>query len=485
METPRRQDSSRRHPPVIDYGVAAFEVPGQGSPLELTEFLENRPPESVSAVPPHVGNAAHHPEEISDSDQQVAVAIVEFLQLPEADDSVARTGVIPLAGDEPAGSTARAPRRPWLIARVFRKIFQGISWIVSTLFGIASLIVLLAVIAAIPIVNFLALGYLLEVEGRVARSGRLRDAFPLLGLAPRLGSIVLGIWLWLLPLRFVSHLANDAHLIDPGSGTDAFLQLFLIGVSGLVAVHLILAIARGGSFSCFFRPLKNIFWLTQKWRDGNYWQTAEQAVGEFVEKLRLKHHFLLGAKGFLGALAWLFLPTALLAAASKTEGGPLLLTLFGGFLLGIVLCWVPFLQAHLAAENRLGAMFELKRVRELYKHAPFSWLITMLVTLVLALPMYLFKAAVPPRDGLWLVTIVFVVSIYPAKVLTGWAYFRAARREKRTHWIWRWICWLPTLPLVFFYVFLLYFTQFIGKYGKLTLFEHHSFLLPSPYSFLN
>ncbi len=28
------------------------------------------------------------------------------------------------------------------------------------------------------------------------------------------------------------------------------------------------------------------------------------------------------------------------------------------------------------------------------------------------------------------------------------------------------------------FFFLLFFTQYIGKYGKLVLFEHHAFLLP-------
>ena len=78
------------------------------------------------------------------------------------------------------------------------------------LFGLASLLLLLAVIAAIPIVNFIALGYLLEAEGRVGRSGRLRDGFPLLGLAPRLGTIALGIYLWLIPLRIIT--ANAARV---------------------------------------------------------------------------------------------------------------------------------------------------------------------------------------------------------------------------------------------------------------------------------
>ena len=41
----------------------------------------------------------------------------------------------------------------------------------------ATLIVALAVLAVLPIMQFLSLGYLLEAGGRVARTGRLREGF--------------------------------------------------------------------------------------------------------------------------------------------------------------------------------------------------------------------------------------------------------------------------------------------------------------------
>src|SRR5262245_57146823 len=144
-------------------------------------------------------------------------------------------------------------------AKSFRQrmiaVFSGIGWLIRSLFGIASLILLLAVLAAIPVVNLLALGYLLEVEGRLARSGKFRDAFPLVDLAPRLGSIVLGIWAWVFPLRLLSHAAADARLIDPGSFSDISLHLLVDVLAVLVTIHLCLALARGGSLWSFFRPV--------------------------------------------------------------------------------------------------------------------------------------------------------------------------------------------------------------------------------------
>src|SRR5262245_23406215 len=60
-----------------------------------------------------------------------------------------------------------------LPARVVRAIGSVLEW----LFGAAVLMVGLAVLAALPVLQFLSLGYLLEAGARVARSGRLRDGF--------------------------------------------------------------------------------------------------------------------------------------------------------------------------------------------------------------------------------------------------------------------------------------------------------------------
>jgi hypothetical protein len=467
--------------------------------------------------------------------------ITEFIDEPVATSAETATFITDFIDDD--GSAAPLSAAPWRARRSVRQmsgaVFAFSAWLIRSLFGIASLVLLLAVIAAIPIVNFLALGYLLEVEGRVARSGKLRDAFPLINLAPRLGSIVLGIWAWVFPLRLLSHAAADARLIDPGSSADIWLHLLVNVLAVLVTAHLCLALARGGSLWSFFRPvvvplvvvtgallalafaklaiialaimavtgyvlLRRHTWpwfvsRVKEWfllpflpargyfsdvgqlMTADYWARASAAVRDFIAGLRLKHHFLLGFKGYIGAMIWLVIPTALFAAASKTEGGPILVTLFGGVLLILVLSWVPFLQAHYAAENRFGAMFELRTVRRLYKNAPFSWTITMLITLTLALPMYLFKVALPPSDAMWMVTIVFIVSIYPVKVITGWAYHRALTREKRAFFGLRWFTRALLLPLLSLYVFLLFFTQFIGEHGKRVLFEHHAFLLPAPF----
>jgi hypothetical protein len=366
-----------------------------------------------------------------------------------------------------------------------RHPLRSLAWIVRGAFGLANLLVLLAFIAAIPVVNFLALGYLLEVEGRVGRSGRWRDGFPLLGLAPRLGMIALGTYLWLLPLRLLATNAAAARIVAPGSTADVRLHTLLAIAATVVAIHLCLALARGGTLGCFLRPIKNVRWLIARLREGGYFESAARHVGEFVSGLRLRHHWGLGFRGFLAAGAWLLIPTVVYA--SVTQGGAAggLRMFLGGVLLVPVLAWVPFLQARFAAENRWRAGFELGEVRDLFRHAPIAWLIAIVVTYVLALPLYLFKAFAPPQDALWPITLIFIATIYPTKLLAGWAYHRAVRkrREGRRSWfVVRWGVRLAALlPLLAVYVFILYFTQFLGVNGRLTLYEHHAFLLPWPY----
>ena len=367
----------------------------------------------------------------------------------------------------------------------FRHPLRSLFWIIRGLFGLASLMLLLAVVAAIPIVNFVALGFLLEAEGRVGRSGRFRDGFPLLGLAPRLGSIALGTWLWLIPLRLISTNAAAAHIIDPGGAADARTQTIKWIAGVVIGLHICLALARGGALSCFFRPIKNIRWLLGQLRTGTYFETAGQAIHDFVSALRLKHHFLLGVRGFFAAFIWLLIPTIIYASV-RTPGGPgALQMLFGGSLLVLAFAWVPFLQARTAVENRWRAGTELGQIRDLFRYSPFSWLVAVIVTYVLALPLYLFKAFTPPQDALWPITLIFIASIYPVRLITGWAYHRASKRREeglKSWWVTRTAVRLGLmLPLLTVYVFILYFTQFLGAEGKLTLYEHHVFLLPWPY----
>jgi len=392
--------------------------------------------------------------------------------LPEVTFDEASAGLI--AEQDGVDVTAyRLPPRPSI-----RTPLQLLAWLLQGIFGIVSLVLLLAVIAAVPVLNFLALGYLLEVQARVARTGRFRDAFLLLDVAPRIGSIVLGIWLWLLPLRWVASARDDQQVIRNGEAGN--LDVFAPVLAVVIATHLCLALARGGSLSCFFRPLRNARWLLQRWRNADYLAYAAAGVQDVLHRLRLKHHFLLGLKGFVGAFVWLVIPSALFVAGRPNGGGRNLVIVAGGILLVFVLSWVPFLQARFAVTGRWKSMFELRTIRQLYRQAPLAWLAATAVVYVLSLPLYLPKIYLLPRDAMWVVTLIFIVTIYPARVVTGWTLHRASHRKTPPWAGFRWLSRAILFPMLGLYVFLLFFTPLIAEHGRAAVFEHHSVLLPMP-----
>jgi hypothetical protein len=386
------------------------------------------------------------------------------------------TPLPPVLDDVPAESPVAAPEpaRPHVLVRTARWIGSAFEW----MFGALTMIVTLAVFAVIPLLNLLSLGYLLEVSGRVARTGRLRNAFIGIRKAAVFGRMVAGTWLVLWPVRFFSGMWQDAELIAPGSAKAAGWRIALILFTVLTAWHILWACLRGGKLRHFLwpAPLRFLRWL----RAGAQYEPIRNAVLDYLASLRLPH-FKLGGLGFVGAVAWLIVPVGILVmAASLPPGGAALLSLVGGALLALVALHLPFVQAHYAVENRFAAMFELGQVRALFRRAPVAFWLALLVTLLFSLPLYLLKIEFPPKEIAWLPSLLFVVFILPARALAGWAMGRALRREEPRHFVFRWLGRLGAVPVVGFYVFFVYLTQYLSWHGALSLLEQHAFLVPAP-----
>lgn len=353
-------------------------------------------------------------------------------------------------------------------------------WLIGTvsewLFGAFALVLGLSILSVIPVVQLLSLGYLLEVSGRIARSGRLRDGFIGVRRAARVGSILLGIGLMWLLLNIPASFKLSAEVIDPGGPQSRFWQLGLTVLAGLMYAHIVAACARGGKLRYFFWPFNFIWVLRRFWR-GGYYSEARDAVWDFVSSLRLPYYFSLGLRGFIGTFAWIAVPITLMGLGSKIPPVGFL----GAFLFMFVLLYVPFLQVRFARDNRLRAHFEFFAVRRDFRRAPVAFAFVFFVTLLFALPLYLFKIELIPRETMFLESLVFLAFIVPARLLTGWAFGRATKRATPRHWFFRWTSRLTMLPVVFFYVFLLYFTQYIAWGGVSSLYEQHAFLLPTPF----
>lgn len=367
------------------------------------------------------------------------------------------------------------PNRP----TVQRKRIQSIGGLIGSagewLFGAVALIVGLSFLAAYPVVQLLSLGYLLEASGRIARTGHLSAGFVGIRKAARIGSLVLGAWLLILPLRLVSSLASSARLIEPHSPADRGWSVALAVLTLLTVLHIVGACWRGGRLRHFLwpAPIRTVRLIFSRGAYGR----ARDAVWNYATGLRLSYYFWLGLRGFVGGMIWLAVPITMIAAGRQAP----LVGFLGAVGLVVVVLYLPFVQTQFAADNRLRAMFELGRVRQVYRRGPIAFLVALVATLLFAIPLYLLKIEIVPREAAWLPSLVFVVFMYPARLLTGWAYGYASHREAPRHWLIRQGCRLIMLPAVAFYVLIVFFTQYTSWHGVGSLYEQHAFLVPVPF----
>lgn len=356
-----------------------------------------------------------------------------------------------------------------------RRAWDGVTGAATYATGCLGIGAGLAAIAAVPVLQLATLGWLLEAEGRVARTGSLRGALPGVDRATRVGATLLGLFVLSLPLQLLASYAADARLYDPAPDAPLprALRRWTLAVGVATALLALGALAQGGGFLAFFRPIKSLRAVVGRLRAGPVLPRAWAAIQGFFSDLRLGHHVALGAMGLVAGLLWLGPPTVLLARASDA---PILVPL--GFLgLVVVIPWLVAGQAALAAEARFGAAFELRALRRRIHRAPLAHALATLVVLAAALPLYLLKIEPVPRDALWLPALFFVPAILPGRLLAGWAFARGAR-EGRAHLVLRLTGKLVALPAAAAYVFVVFFWQFFTAHGSADLFGQHAFLVP-------
>src|SRR5262249_21771788 len=154
----------------------------------------------------------------------------------------------------------------------------------------------------------------------------------------------------------------------------------------------------------------------------------------------------------------------------------------GAAAMAYVLLHLPFLQTHFACQNRLRAMFDLNESRAQFRRAPIAFWFALAITLLFALPLYLLKIEpVIPPELRWTITIFFILLIYPARLITGWAVGRALHRSRPRFVLFRWLARTAAIPVVAIYVFILFFTQYTSFLGPASILEQHAFLLPVPF----
>ncbi|QEH37552.1 hypothetical protein OJF2_61430 [Aquisphaera giovannonii] len=376
----------------------------------------------------------------------------------------------------PGGVPATPPRRR-PIARLAGALWRGLASAIGWLFGLASLAVGLSVLAAVPVVQFLSLGYLLESSARVAISGRLRDGFIGIREAGRIGRAAIGTFLATLPLALASSYSHSADLIVPGGTAARNWHLATGIVAAMTLVHVSCAYARGAGLRHFLWPLGTPFWLLRQLRAGGLYARTRDGFWSFVDSLAPGYYFRLGLVGFLGTAAWLIIPASLIAAAGRFPP----LGFLGVLLLAIVAPSLPFLQVRYAVDGDASALFSLRSARERFRRAPWAFAFALMILLLASVPLYLLKIEMIPREAAWLESLVFVVFLAPAHLLVGWAYSRSGRRVYPRHWTIRLLGRLAIVPTSLFYVLIVFLSQFTSWGGIWSLYEQHAFLLPVPF----
>lgn len=365
-------------------------------------------------------------------------------------------------------------------ASIVRRVISGIGFAGDRILGFVGIVFSLAVISAIPLLNLLSLGYLLEASARVGKSGRLRDGFIGIERFAAGARIVAACWLWILPIRMVDSFRRDAELIAPGSDRVVSLRITLVVLILLIGAHLVRACLRGGKWRHFLWPAP-LHFLRQM---GSEFDPAPLCgkLRSFFRELQLLHFFRLGALGFLGALLWLLPPGLILLFASSLShpGFASLISLAGSLLLGVVVLYLPFLQTRFAMSGEFREFFSLAATRERFARAPLAFWFALFITLLFALPLYLLKIELTPNEVAWLPNLVFVLFILPARLLLGWALSRAERYPIRRFWLSRWTARFAAIPVVVTYAFVVWLSQYLSWHGSLSLLEQHAFLVPAP-----
>lgn len=412
-----------------------------------------------------------------------------------------------------------------------RRPLRSLWWLIQILLGVGFLLPLLAGLAAIPGLSLLSLGMMLDAEAKVGRSGRLRDGFPLLAVSSRVGLIALMAFLFLLPVFLLSMVANSQQIVARSSGLPQ--NGFWVGKTILQVIafcFLLLAIAHGGGFGRFFWPLRREFtlrtgvivvasiffglilagiqpaflllyaialiaWMTAvAWRNlrdlvsgirtGRYAVAVNDWSERLLEIFQPWQHLKLAVKGGVGAFCWLAIPTLLLGAASTSphqNPGPTgVLSFLGGLLIIPVAAWLPLLQCHQAATGRFAAIFDVSAVREIICRVPVRWAGATILLYGLAVPLYLSKVVSWPVDALWLFTPLFILVIYPTRILMGWVYGTGTRKSQRTPRLIRWPTKAVMIPLLGLYGLILFVLPLISESGPRAMLENHAFLLPVP-----
>mgnify|MGYP003381015351 CR=1 FL=1 len=358
-------------------------------------------------------------------------------------------------------------------------------WLVGRSWDLACLCVLLAVVAAIPIVQLASLGYLLDSAARLARRQAWSDALPGMRLAGRLGQFALLVFLLRLPVAFVRDLSYSAQLLLPDSREASLWRAAAFALTLVFVIHVVWSAIRGGKLRHFLWPAPVRFY--REFFRRSTWHRASDQLYDLVSRLHFLRLWVLGARAGVGALIWIFIPVSMMIIGQRAEDFPpaAVVGLVGAIAMLFIVMVLPFLQIQMALQNRFRALFDVRQVRRRFLCAPWAHAIALLLLCLLCIPLYLLRIEATPAELVWAPSIVFVIFMLPAKLLLGAAIGYASGRSERLerpnrHWTLRWPARFFALASALIYVAALYVAQLVAGQGALVMYFQHAFLVPAP-----
>lgn len=299
-----------------------------------------------------------------------------------------------------------------------------------------------------------------------------------------MGLAAIGLWVASLPVQLIAHWESVATVIDPGSRQASRLWSAAVVMAVVAIVYLVWAWARGGRLRHYLWPEPMRF-ARESWR-WRTWRDVPDRLGAFTSSLRLPGRFWMGVRGVAGTLVWLLPAMVIIVANRQGETG--LAGLIGGLALvalGVVLMYLPMLQANFAAENDWRSLFAVRTVRRDFRRAPWAWLLAMGFGLVVfPIPLYLLKIEATPREVMWLPCLALVAMALPARMAFGLALRRARRRGEPVG-VWaavsRWAVRFLMPAIVAIYLTVLTVSQSTSWDGLQTWVRQHAVLIPVPF----
>jgi hypothetical protein len=337
-----------------------------------------------------------------------------------------------------------------------------------------ALLTVLTIFSAIPGLQLFSYGYLLAASGRVARSGRIRDGAPGLGLMGQVLKLTIAALPHVALIYLGIRLATDMYLIDPDSASRHLVLIASRGLAIMISAHLVVGLLRGAKSRYFYQPLANLRWLVGRLRDRTFGRVVYARLSECGAAFHLPLLLWLGGYCFVFSWLWLALPVWLLSHGTDHPVQAWL----GGALLTLVAFHLPIMQTRFAMLQGPAAAIDVSATWRSFAAAPLRWLLGGSVALLLPLPLYGLKMYRFPFLLLWILSGLVIVGTYLIRLISGWAQAGCDTRRQPASRIVVWPSTAALLAVAATYAALVFYIQYFAWHGADGIWKQHAFLFP-------